>query len=126
MLMQQISTDDGLALDLPFSQAVERDGSIYVSGQVALDPDTGELIDGDIAAETTRTLENIELILDAADATMEDVVKVNLYLVDIDEFDAVNEAYEPFFSAPYPARTAVEVGDLAVPTGIEIDVIAAR
>lgn len=126
MLMGKISTDDGLALDLPFSQAVERDGSIYVSGQVALDPETGELIDGDITAETKRTLKNVELILDAADAIMEDVVKVNLYLVDINEFDAVNEAYEQFFNAPYPARTAVEVADLAVPTGIEIDVIAVR
>lgn len=124
--MQPISTEDGLALDLPFSQAVEQDGVIYISGQVARDPATGELIDGGIAAETRQTMENIASILEAGGASMDDVVKVTLYITDIDEFDAINEIYRSFFEAPYPARTAVEVANLAVQTGIEIDAVAMR
>lgn len=125
-VMQQISTEDELALDLPFSQAVEQDGVIYVSGQVALDPATGRLIDGEIADETSQTLDNIAAILETANAVMEDVVKVTLYITDIDEFDAINEVYATYFEAPFPARTAVEVDDLAVETGIEIDAVAMR
>lgn len=124
--MQPISTGDELALDLPFSQAVEQNGMIHVSGQVALDPATGELIDGDIAAETRQTMENIAAILEAADASIDDVVKMTLYITDIDTFDTINEVYRSFFEAPYPARTAVGVANLAVDTGIEIDAVAIR
>lgn len=124
--MQQISTGDELELDLPFSQAVEQDGVIYVSGQVALDPATGTLIDGDIADETRRILDNIAAILESANSGMDDVVKVTLYITDIDEFDAINEVYGTYFEPPFPARTAVEVDGLAVETGLEIDAVAMR
>lgn len=124
--MQEISTDDELALNLPFSQAIRENDTIYVSGQVPLDPETGNLIDTDnIGRETRQTLENISRILDAAGTDLNDVLKVNLYITDIDEFDQINAEYAAFFDEPYPTRTAVEVSNLAVDCGIEIDVVAA-
>lgn len=122
--MHPISTGDTQSGDLPFSEAIVDGERIYVSGQVPVDPETGEVVGDTPGEQTARTLENVERILSAADASMDDVCKATLYLTDVDDYDAVNEAYREFFGYPYPARTAVEVSGLALDVAIEIDVVA--
>ena len=122
--MQEISTDDAPPSIGPFSQGIRDDDSIHVSGQGPIDPDSGDIIDGDIADETARTLENIEAVLEAAGASLDDVVKTTVYVRDMDNYDRINEVYAEQFSPPYPARSAVEVSDLPVDIGVEIAVEA--
>ena len=122
--MQEISTDDAPPSIGPFSQGIRDDDSIHVSGQGPIDPDSGDIIDGDIADETARTLENIEAVLEAAGASLDDVVKTTVYVRDMDNYDRINEVYAEQFSPPYPARSAVEVSDLPVDIGVEIEVEA--
>lgn len=122
--MEGVSTsDDGT--DLPFSDAIIHEGTVYVSGQGPLDPETGEVVDGTVTEQTHRTLENVERILEAAGTSLDDAVKVTVYLMNMDNYQTVNEAYADHFSEPYPARTAVQVADLPVDIDVEIDVIAA-
>lgn len=116
---------NGSENELPFSPGNEHDGIVYVSGQVPIDPESGELVTESIQRETEQTLENIESVLKAAGCSREDVLKVTLYITDIGNFDEINEAYASFFNEPYPSRTAFEVSDLAIEAGIEIDAIAA-
>ena len=122
--MREISTDDAPPSIGPFSQGIRDDDSIHVSGQGPIDPDSGEIIDGDIADETARTLENIEAVLDATGASLDDVVKTTVYVRDMANYDRINEVYAEQFSPPYPARSAVEVSDLPVDIGVEIAVEA--
>ena len=122
--MQEISTDDAPPSIGPFSQGIRDDDSIHVSGQGPIDPDSGEIIEGDIADETARTLKNIEAVLEAAGASLDDVVKTTVYVRDMDNYDNINEVYAEHFSPPYPARSAVEVSDLPVDIGVEIEVEA--
>ena len=122
--MQEISTDDAPPSIGPFSQGIRDDDSIHVSGQGPIDPDSGEIIEGDIADETARTLENVEAVLEATGASLDDVVKTTVYVRDIDDYDNINEVYAEHFSPPYPARNAVEVSDLPVDIGVEIEVEA--
>lgn len=122
--MQEISTDDAPPSIGPFSQGIRDDDSIHVSGQGPIDPDSGDIIDGDIADETARTLENIEAVLEAAGASLDDVVKTTVYVRDMDSYDRINEVYAEQFSPPYPAWSAVEVSDLPVDIGVEIEVEA--
>ena len=122
--MQEINTDDAPPSIGPFSQGIRDDDSIHVSGQGPIDPDSGEIIEGDIADETARTLKNIEAVLEAAGASLDDVVKTTVYVRDMDNYDNINEVYAEHFSPPYPARSAVEVSDLPVDIGVEIAVEA--
>jgi reactive intermediate/imine deaminase len=122
--MQEISTDDAPPSIGPFSQGIRDDNSIRVSGQGPIDPDSGDIIDGDIADETARTLENVEAVLGATGASLDDVVKTTVYVRDMDNYDGINEVYAEQFSPPYPARSAVEVSDLPVDIGVEIAVEA--
>ena len=122
--MQEISTDDAPPSIGPFSQGIRDDDSIHVSGQGPIDPDSGEIIEGDIADETARTLENVEAVLEATGASLDDVVKTTVYVRDMDNYDNINEVYAEHFSPPYPARSAVEVSDLPVDIGVEIEVEA--
>lgn len=124
--MQEIETDDAPVVDAPLSQAIALDDTVYVSGQVPVDPETGEIVDGDVREQTRQTLDNVSAILDAAGTSMDSVVKATVFIDDIDDFDAVNEVYEEYVSEPYPARSAIEVGDLAIDIGVEIEVIAER
>ena len=107
-----------------YSAAVEIDGWVYLSGQGPLDPKTGEYLKGDIQSETKRVFENIKAILAAAGSSMEKVVKVNVYLRDINDFAAMNEVYKTVFSAPYPARTTIQAGALPRGFAVEIECIA--
>lgn len=121
--MEEISTDTG-GNDLPFSQAIKHGDTIYVSGQGPLDPDTGAVVGNDVREQTARTLENIASILEAGGSSLDRVVRAGVYLRDMRHYDAVNDVYGRYMSAPYPARTAVEVDDLPVDIMVEIDVIA--
>lgn len=122
--MQPLSTDDAPESIGPFSQGVRDGDRIYVSGQGPVDPDTGEIIDGDIAAQTERTLENIDGVLQVGGASLEDVVKVTVFVQDMDDYDAINDVYGEYMTDPYPARSAVQVEDLPIDIGVEIEAVA--
>ena len=122
--MEQISTTAGDS-GLPFSEAIRHGETIYVSGQGPLDPETGAIVGDDVQEQTARTLENVNRILEAGGSSLDNVVKATVYLVDMTDYDAVNETYAEYVTEPYPARTAVEVVDLPVAIDVEIDVIAA-
>lgn len=108
----------------PYSQAIRAGALVFLSGQIPLDPSTGALVDGDIAAQTTRVMENLRAVLAAAGCTFHDVVRTTIYLVDLGHFAAVNEAYARFFEAPFPARATVQVAALPRGALVEIDAIA--
>ncbi len=122
--MEELQTDDAPAAIGPYSQGVKDSDRIYVSGQGPIDPSTGEIIEGDIQDETAQTIENIAAILESADRSLSNVLKTTVFLRDMDHYDAVNEVYGEYFEEPYPARSAVEVDDLPIDIGIEIEVIA--
>jgi 2-iminobutanoate/2-iminopropanoate deaminase len=107
----------------PYSQAVKAGGFLFVSGQIPLDPATGALVDGDVRAQTRRVLENLDGIVTAAGASLDRVVKTTVYLVDMNDFAAMNEVYSTFFRTPAPARATVQVGRLPKDVRVEIDAI---
>ncbi|ELZ04727.1 endoribonuclease L-PSP [Natrialba chahannaoensis JCM 10990] len=122
--MEEVSTADAPASIGPFSQGLIDDGRVYVSGQGPIDPETGEIVGDDIKAETHRTMKNIGAVLEAADSSLDDIVKATVFVRNMDDYNAINEVYETYLSDPYPARSAVEIDDLPVDIGVEIEVIA--
>lgn len=108
----------------PYSHAVKAGGFIYVSGQAALDPATSKPIHGTVAEETRRTLDNVKEILEAAGASLEDVVKCSVFLADIRDFAAMNAVYAEYFDAAKPARTTVQAVLPAASLKVEIDCVA--
>lgn len=121
-----IRTNKAPAAMGPYSQAVEKNGTLYVSGQVALDPDTGKIIEGDITAQTHQVLRNIKAILQEAGYTFTDVVKSTCYLDNIADFKAMNEVYSQYYTENHPARAAFAVKDLPLGALIEIETIAMK
>jgi 2-iminobutanoate/2-iminopropanoate deaminase len=119
-----VLTDKGPKPIGPYSQAIRSNGFLYVSGQVALDPTTGEFVGADIRQQTQRTLENVKGILEAAGSNMHHVVKTTVFLKDINDFAAMNEVYAKFFTLAPPARSTVEVARLPKDALVEIEVIA--
>ena len=118
-------TSDRLAKPVgPFSPAVRDGDRVYTSGQVAQDPATGKLIEGGVAAQTEQIFHNLNVILQAAGKSLADVVKVNVYLMDMKRFTEMNEVYARHFVAPYPARTTVAVAELPLGAQVEIEMIA--
>ena len=118
-------TSDRLAKPVgPFSSAVRDGDRVYTSGQVAQDPATGKLIEGGVAAQTEQIFHNLKVLLQAADKTLADVVKVNVYLTDIKRFTDMNAVYARHFVAPFPARTTVGVAALPLNAEVEIEMIA--
>jgi 2-iminobutanoate/2-iminopropanoate deaminase len=109
----------------PFSPGVLGGGLLYLSGQVAQDPATGNLIGGDIASQTHQILRNLAAVLEAAGKSLDDVIRVGVYLTDMADFAAMNEAYRQHFSAPYPARTAIGVAALPLGARVEMDMVVA-
>lgn len=103
---------------------MQHDGRIYVSGQVPIDPDTGDVVGDDVGTQTRQTLENVRAVLAAADASLSDVVKVQVFLLNADDFPGLDDAYAEVMPEPYPARSAFEVGDLAADVRVEIEAIA--
>jgi 2-iminobutanoate/2-iminopropanoate deaminase len=124
MAFEQITTDRIAAPVGPFSPAIREGDRVYTSGQVAQDPTTGKLIDGDIGAQTSRALDNLEAVLRAAGKSLADVVKVNVYLTDMGNFQAMNAVYSRRFTMPYPARTTVAVAALPLGAAVEIEAVA--
>lgn len=109
----------------PYSHAATGGGGLlYLSGQTPIDPATGRLVDGDVAAQTRQVFANLDAVLRAAGGTLADVVKVNVYLTSMDDFAAMNQAYAEAFTAPYPARTTVAVAGLPLGARVEIEVVA--
>ncbi|HVN27105.1 MAG TPA: RidA family protein [Candidatus Binataceae bacterium] len=121
-----IQTNEAPAAIGPYSQAIDTGATIFCSGQIALDPRSGTLVDGGIEHETRRVLENIREVLAAAGLSLEDVVKTTIFMVDLSEFDIVNRVYGEHFSAPYPARSTVQVAALPRKARVEIEAIAAK
>jgi 2-iminobutanoate/2-iminopropanoate deaminase len=110
----------------PFSPAVRSHDAIYVSGQVGQDPATGRVIAGGVAEQTARALDNVRLVLEAGGHSLDDVVRVGVYLTDMKDFAAMNEVYARYFRAPFPARTTIGVAALPLGAAVEVDVVAAR
>ena len=119
-----IQTQEAPAAIGPYSQAIEAGNFIFLSGQIPIDPKTGELKTGDIRQQTRQVLENIKGLLRSQGAGMEDVAKVTLFLKDMGSFNQVNEVYATYFSSSPPARSTVEVARLPRDVGIEIEAIA--
>lgn len=108
----------------PYSQAIEAGGFVFLSGQVPIDPKTGELVSGDIATQTDRVLDNLAAVLEAAGCSFADVVKTTIYLVDLGDFAAVNATYAKRFTGAPPARATIQVSALPKGARVEIDAIA--
>lgn len=114
-----INTDKAPAAIGPYSQAIKAGNTVYLSGQIPLDPATMTLVDGDIAAQARQVFHNLQAVCEEAAGTLQDVVKLNLYLVDLDNFAIVNQVMEEFFATPFPARAAV--GVRALPKGSQVE-----
>jgi len=108
----------------PYSQAIKSENFIFTSGQIPINPEAGQIIEGDVKAQTKQTLENIKAILTASGSDLSKVVKVTLYLKNIGDFGAVNEVYSEYFGESKPARSTLEAARLPKDVLIEIDVIA--
>ncbi len=121
-----IQTSEAPAAIGPYSQAIDTGSTIFCSGQIALDPRSGTLVDGGIEHETRRVLENIREVLAAAGLSLDDVIKTTIFMIDLSEFDIVNRVYGEHFSAPYPARSTVQVAALPRKARVEIEAIAAK
>ena len=123
-MKELIVTDSGPKAIGPYSQAVRANGFIFVSGQIALDPRTQELVAGDITQQTERVLENLKGILQASGSSLDKVVRTTVFLADMSEFGAMNQAYAKYFPQNFPARSTVQAARLPRDVRVEIDVIA--
>lgn len=121
-----VATDRAPQAIGPYSQAIVAGDLVFLSGQIPLDPTTGLLIEGSVADETRRVLENLAAVLTAADLTLRDVVRTTVYVTDLADFAVVNQTYAEFFTAPHPARATVQVAALPRGARVEIDAIAVR
>jgi 2-iminobutanoate/2-iminopropanoate deaminase len=123
-MKEAITAKDAPGAIGPYSQAVRSGGLVFVSGQIPLDPETGQVVGSDIAAQTERVMKNLGAILSSAGLGFDDVVRTTVYLVDLGHFAIVNEVYGRTFRAPYPARSTVQVSALPRGVSIEIDALA--
>ena len=122
-MKQVIRTDAAPAAVGPYSQAVAVDGWLWVSGQIPLDPVTGELVAGDIDAATRRVLDNLRAVVEAAGADLDQTVRVTIYLTDLGRFETVNSIYAEYFTGSPPARACVEVSGLPKGAEVEMDAV---
>ena len=119
-----VATKDAPQAIGPYSQAIKANGFVFTSGQIAFDPATNQIIQGDVAAQTERVLKNLEAILKAAGSNLERVVRTTVFLKNMGDFAAMNEVYGRFWKSAPPARSTVEVARLPRDVAVEIDVIA--
>jgi len=125
MSREIIHTDRAPAAIGTYSQAVKLDGLVFLSGQIPLDPDSMEIVEGGIEAQITRVFENLSAVCEAAGGSLNDIVKLSIFLTDLGNFPQVNTIMGQFFSEPYPARAAVEVSALPKGVDVEMDAILA-
>lgn len=118
-----IHSDRAPAAIGPYSQATRAGNTVFFSGQIPLDPATGNLVEGDIAAQARRAFDNLKAVCEAAGGTMDDIVRVGLYLTDLSQFAAVNAVMAEYFAAPYPARSTIEVPALPKGAAFEVDAV---
>lgn len=123
-MREVIATSDGPKAIGPYSQAIKANGFVFVSGQVAFDPATQQIVEGDVSAQTERVLKNLSAILKAAGSSLQQVVKASVFLKNMSDFAAMNEVYGRYFTQAPPARSTVEVARLPKDVLVEIDVIA--
>ena len=126
MTRTRVSTDSAPAALGPYSQAIILDDMVYASGQIALDPATGQLAEGDVQAQTHRALHNLSAVLEAAGSSLAHVVKTTVFLTNMSNFAAMNEVYATYFGDTPPARSTVAVAELPKGAPVEIEAIAAR
>jgi 2-iminobutanoate/2-iminopropanoate deaminase len=125
MNKQIINTDKAPAAIGPYNQAIVANGFLFISGQIALDPASGQLIQGSVQDETHRVMKNLDAILQSAGASFTNVVKTTIFLKSMDDFAQVNEVYASYFTSHFPARETVEVSKLPRNVNVEISMIAA-
>lgn len=118
-----ISTEHAPAAIGPYSQAVRSGATVYLSGQIPLDPASGQLVEGDITIQVRRALDNLRAVCEAAGGSLDQIVRLGLYLTDLGQFAAVNAVMAEYFDAPYPARSTVEVAGLPRGAVFEVDAI---
>lgn len=123
MSRQIIHTDQAPAAIGPYSQAVRAGGTVYFSGQIPLDPATGEIVAGDIGAQARRAFDNLKAVAEAAGGSLDRIVRLGLYLTDLGQFAAVNAVMQEYFQAPFPARSTIEVSALPKGAGFEVDAV---
>jgi 2-iminobutanoate/2-iminopropanoate deaminase len=126
MTRAKVSTNSAPAALGPYSQAIALDGMVYASGQIALDPASGQLVEGDVQAQTHRVLQNLTAVLEAAGSSLANVVKTTVFLTSMSNFTAMNEIYATYFGDEPPARSTVAVAELPKGAQVEIEAIAAR
>ena len=123
MPRQSIHSDQAPAAIGPYSQATRAGNTVYFSGQIPLDPATGELVEGDIAAQARRAFDNLKAVCEAAGGSMDDIARVGLYLTNLGQFAQVNAVMAEYFSEPYPARSTIEVAGLPKGAAFEVDAV---
>ncbi|UOQ87279.1 RidA family protein [Gracilibacillus salinarum] len=125
-MVKAIHTDRAPQAIGPYSQAIDVGDLVFVSGQIPLNPETMEVVEGDIAAQTDQVMKNLDAILTEVGLTFANVAKFTIYITNMDDFATINEAYAKFLKEPYPARATVEVSQLPKGVGVEMDVIAKK
>jgi 2-iminobutanoate/2-iminopropanoate deaminase len=123
-MIESIRTDRAPEAIGPYTQAVKANGMVFASGQIPLDPETMQIVEGDIRVQTERVLTNLKAVLEAAGTSLDRVVKTTVYLSDMNDFTAMNEVYSAYFAANRPARSTVQAARLPRDARVEIDVIA--
>jgi 2-iminobutanoate/2-iminopropanoate deaminase len=123
-IRERIQTDNAPAAIGPYSQAIKAGGFVFVSGQIPIDPQTGQFVAGGIAEQTERVLKNLAAVLEAAGSSLDRVVKTTVFLADMKEFTGMNEVYATFFSGPPPARATVAAAGLPRDARVEIEAVA--
>lgn len=123
MSRDPISTAHAPAAIGPYSQAVRAGNTVYLSGQIPLDPATGELVTGDIATQTRRVFDNLKAVCEAAGGSLDGVVRVGIYVMDLADFAQVNAVMAEYFQAPYPARSTIQVAGLPKGARVEVDAV---
>ena len=122
--LKVVRTDEAPGAIGPYSQAIVSDGWVFCSGQIPMDPATGQLVDGDVAAQTDRVMQNLAAVLQAAGASLNTVVKTTVFLEDMGDFSAMNEVYGRHFGDHKPARATVQAAGLPKAVSVEIEVVA--
>ena len=123
MTRQAIHTEHAPAAIGPYSQAIRRGNTVYLSGQIPLDPATGALVDGDIATQTRRVFDNLQAVCHAAGGSLADIARVGIYVMDLADLAAVNAVMAEYFQQPYPARSTIQVAGLPKAARVEVDAV---